>query len=273
VIVRKASLLEEHVGRVRPSGADAVPAHVLVPPGSTFEDRRRQNQRAMSRSQEIAAAVALRELGHEVTADPDGALVVAVAPDAPAHGKLRAGDLIVAADGAPVRTPDQLRQAIGRREVGETVRLTVRADGRTRTETVATVASPDDAQRPIVGIQVEQSAEIELPLKVEIDLGNVGGPSAGLAFALAVLEELGRDVDGGRRVAATGELELDGTIAPVGGVKQKTIGARRSGIDVLLVPAGENAAEARRNANGLRIVPVENFQQALRELATLPRKS
>ena len=273
VVVRKASLLEQHVPPLRPDGAELVPAHALVPPGSNFEERRRQNLRAMDRSQEIAAAVALRELGEDVRADPGGALVVGVSPDAPAHGKLRNGDVIVAVDGRTIRTPDGLRREIGRREPGDEVRLRVRADGETRTETVGTVASPDDPERPIVGIQVEQHAEIELPLDVEIDLGNVGGPSAGLAFALDLLEELGRDVDRGHRVAATGELQLDGTVSSIGGVKQKTIGARRAGIDVFVVPAGENAEVARQNAAGLRIVAVENFQQALQKLATLPKKT
>jgi len=271
--VRKASLLEEHVSQLRPDGADAVPAEDLVPPGSTFEDRRRENLRTMSRSQEIAAAVALRELGYDVEAEPGGALIVAVGVDTPAHGKLENGDVIVEVDGEPVRTPDELRIAIGRHDIGESVELTVRADGETRTETVATIVSPDPPRRPIVGINVEQLADVELPIDVDIDLGNVGGPSAGLAFALDVLEELGRDVDRGLRVAATGELQLDGTVSPVGGVKQKTIGARRTDVDVLVVPAGENAAEARRNADGMQIIAVENFQQALRRLATLPRKA
>ena len=120
---------------------------------------------------------------------------------------------------------------------------------------------------------MEQSADIELPVDVDIDLGGVGGPSAGLAFALDIMEELGRDVDRGNRVAATGAIELDGAVTPVGGLKQKTIGARRAGVDVFLVPAGENAAVAKANAAGLRIIPVHNFQQALRALKTLPRKS
>jgi PDZ domain-containing protein len=98
----------------------------------------------------------------------------------------------------------------------------------------------------------------------------VGGPSAGLAFALDLMEELGRDVDHGNRVAVTGALELDGTVGEIGGVKQKTIGVERAGIKVFLVPAGDNAAEARRYADGIRIVPVTSFQQALRTLATLP---
>jgi len=138
---------------------------------------------------------------------------------------------------------------------------------------VGTIASPDDAERPIVGIQVEQSADIQLPVDVEIDLAGVGGPSAGLAFALDIVEELRGNVDRGLKVAATGEIELDGGVLPIGGVKQKVIGARRAGADVFLVPAGDNAAEARRHAGDLRIIPVESFQQALRALATMERKA
>src|SRR5207249_1519878 len=110
------------------------------------------------------------------------------------------------------------------------------------------------------------------PVPVTIDAGGVGGPSAGLAFALEVMEKLGRDVDHGHRVAATGAIELDGTIDEIGGIKQKTIGARRADVDVFLVPAGDNANEARRHADGLRIVPVKNFRQALHALATLPAR-
>ncbi len=268
VIVRKASLLEELVGATRPDGADLVPEHALVPPGSTFQQRREENRRQMDRSEEVAAAVALQELGYEVNAEPEGAQVVAVDPEAPAEGKIEPADVIVAVDGAQTRTPADLRRLIAKREPGETVTLRVRAGGATRTVRLDTVESTLEPGRPIIGVRVEQFAQIQLPVKVEIDLGGVGGPSAGLAFALDVMEELGRDVDGGRRIAVTGALRLDGTVAPVGGVKQKTIGVRQAGIDVFVVPAGENAAEARRYADGLRIVPVRTFQQALRALAT-----
>jgi Lon-like protease len=273
VVVRKASLLEEQIGALRPEGADVVPEHAIVPPGSSFQERRQRNLQAMDLSQQIAAAVALRELGYEVDSEPEGALVVAVASDAPAAGKLEATDVIVGVDGAEVRTPDDLRRLIARRDVGETVRLRVRSGESTRSVEVGTTASPEDPDRPVVGIQVEQFAEIDVPIDVEIDLGNVGGPSAGLAFALDVVEELRGGVDGGRRVAATGELRLDGSVAPVGGVAQKTIGARRAGADVFLVPAGDNAAVARRHADGLRVIAVESFQQALQALATLPEKA
>ena len=86
------------------------------------------------------------------------------------------------------------------------------------------------------------------------------------------MEQLGRDVDRGYKVAATGQIELDGAITPIGGVKQKTFGAREAKADVFLVPAGDNAREARRYAHGLRVIAVKTFPQALRALATLPRK-
>jgi PDZ domain-containing protein len=273
VVVRKATMLEELVPALRPEGADLVPEEALVPPGSSFAERRRQNLRQMDRSEEVAAAVALRELGYEVDAKPEGAQVVAVASDAPAAGKLEPTEVIVAVDGTPVQTPDDLRRLIAKHEPGDTVRLRVRAGGATRIEEVATIESPDEPGRPIVGIQVEQFADIKLPIGVEIDLGNVGGPSAGLAFALDVVEEVRGNVDRGLRVAVTGELELDGGVAPIGGIKQKVIGARRSEADVFIVPAGDNAVEARRHAGDLRIIPVESFEQALRALATLPRKA
>ena len=272
VIIRKASVLEELVGFTRPDGADLVPKAAIVPPGSNYQERRRQNLRAMHRSQEIAAAVALRELGRKVVATPEGALIAAVAQDSPAEGKLEATEVIVGVDGKPVKTPQDLRRLIARHEPGETVRLSVRAGGATRTVAVGTIESPAERGRPIIGVQVEQSANIKLPLDVEIDLGSVGGPSAGLAFALDIVEELRGNVDRGLEVAATGELELDGSVAPIGGVKQKVIGAKRSGADVFLAPAGDNAEEARRHAGDLRVIAVESFRQALRVLATLPRK-
>ena len=116
----------------------------------------------------------------------------------------------------------------------------------------------------------DPAESVHLPVLVSIDSGDVGGPSAGLAFALEVLEKLGRNVDRGNKIAATGEIFLNGAVGPIGGIKQKTIGAREAGVDAFLVPAGQNATDARKYADGLRIIPVKNFQQALHALATLP---
>ena len=272
VIVRKASVLEERVGRFRPDGAELVPEEAIVPPGTDFDDRRRQNLREMDRSQEVATAVALRELGYDVQAEPEGATVVGVAEGAPADGKLEPDDVIVGVDGKPVQTPEDLRRLIATREIGDPVRIRVRGGGTTRTVELDTIESPVEKGRPIIGVQVEQFADIEFPSTSTSTSAGSAARRPGLAFALQILEELGEEVDRGNRVAATGEIQLDGGVAPVGGLKQKTIGARRAGADVFLVPAGENAEVARENADGLRIIPVHNFQQALRALKTLPRK-
>ena len=273
VLVRRASLLERLLPFVRPDGSELVPREALLSPGTSDADRVRQSQRQMSQSEQVAAAVALRQAGYDVKAAPDGVNVDQVAGDVPATGKLKPTDVIVRANGKPVRTPGDLRRIVGTLEPGDSVTLGLREGTKVRPVTVRTIRSPTDPDRTVIGIAVSQAANIELPFKVNIDLGDVGGPSAGLAFALDVLEALGRDVDHGNRVAATGELELDGSVAPIGGAEQKAIGARRAGVDVLLVPAGDNARDARRGADGVRIIPVDSFQQALRALATLPRKT
>ena len=269
VLVRKASWLERLFPSIR-EGATIVPSSVVQPPGVSEQARHTEDLRAMSRSQEVAAAVALRALGYKVVARPTGVLVEDVARDAPAAGKLFPTDVIVSVNGRRVRTSKELRAILASRRVGTRFRIGVRRGGALTQVQVRTIADPRQAGRPILGIFPGQAAAVRLPINVRIDAGDVGGPSAGLAFALDILEQLGRDVDHGRRVAATGEIELDGTVTAIGGVEQKTIGVRKAGIHVFLVPAGENAAEARRYAHGLRIVPVQNFQQALRALATLP---
>jgi PDZ domain-containing protein len=272
VIVRRATWMERLFPSIR-EGSTLVPASALNPTGVSDEVRRRGNLRQMSRSQSIAAAVALRELGYDVDATPTGALIEAIFPGTPAAGRLEPTDVVVAVDGQPVRTPGDLRRLISRRRPGQSVRLDVRRGDERKQVTLTTAQDPREPDRAIVGVAAAQDATIRLPISVRIDAGDVGGPSAGLAFALDVLEELGRDVDHGRRIAVTGEIELDGDVLPVGGVEQKTIGARRTDVDVFVVPAGDNAEEARRHAGDLRIVPVRNFQQALRALATLPKSS
>jgi PDZ domain-containing protein len=226
----------------------------------------------MARSQEIAAAVALEELGYDVRVRENGAFVASVYSDLPALGKVLPGEVIVAVDGNRVSSTLDLQRLIGERPPGTAIELTLRNSERRRKVRLTTAPNPADEKRSVIGVLVEQAADIRLPLDVSIDAGNIGGPSAGLAFALDVMEKLGRDVDGGRKVAATGELSLDGSVHRVGGIKQKTIGARAADVDVFLVPI-ENAAEARAHADGLRIVPVGSVDDAVEALAKLPGAS
>ena len=272
VIVRKATLLEELLPSIR-EGAVLVGSHQINPAGVSEQQRRTASLAEMRRSKEIAAAVALRAAGYRVAVRATGVLVAQVLPGAPSAGKLQAGDAVVELAGRRIRTLSDLRRALAREKPGRRVAVKGRREGKPFAVSVTTTRHPDDPSRAFLGVAVDQAAEIELPLSVKIDIGAVGGPSAGLAFALAVLEKLGRDVDGGAEVAVTGALDLDGNVLPVGGLKQKTIGARRSGVDVFVVPAGENAREARANAGPLRIVPVRSFREALRVLATEARRA
>ncbi len=117
-----------------------------------------------------------------------------------------------------------------------------------------------------MGIVIEP--KLVLPVDVSINTGQIGGPSAGLAFTLDIIDELGpKDIDRGKTVVATGEIALDGSVHEIGGIKQKTLGAREAGADVFLVPDA-NAEGARRYADGLRIIPVSNVDEALHVLAT-----
>ena len=272
IFVRKASLLERLWPGIH-EGATLVPSSALLGPGESNSQRVQADVREMTRSQQIAAAVALRAAGYRVRSTPTGATIEQVAGDAPAAGKLFPTDVVVSANGSKVRSPADLRHAVEGVKPGTKVRLVVRRGSELVPLAVGTIADPHDPKRSIIGVFVAPSATIKLPFPVTIDAGNVGGPSAGLAFALDVLQRLGRNVTHGRRIAATGEIGLDGSVSPVGGIEQKTIGVRNSGIRVFLVPAGENAAEARRYAHGVRIVPVKSFRQALQRLATLSKSA
>lgn len=271
VFERRATLLEKLFPFIR-SGSTLVPAKLIVPPGVSDQQQRTADLREMTTSQRVAAAVALRKLGYDVVAEPDGVIVDAVELGSHAEGRLQPTDKIVSVNGAPTLTVAQLRTELGKVTPGDVVTLGVLRGSTSIQVKIPTIADPLDPHRALVGFTPDQSANIKLPIKVQIDAGNVGGPSAGLAFALQVMEELGRNVDRGYRVAATGQMELDGTVAPIGGVKQKTYGVRKAKADVFLVPAGDNAREARRYAHGLRIIAVKSFQQALHALATLPPK-
>jgi PDZ domain-containing protein len=270
VVVRKATLLERLFGGLH-EGADLYPASAVNPPGVNDSQRRRIDQLDMRRSQQVAAAVALRAAGRKVVLRSTGALVDAVEPGKPADGKLIPEDVIVAVDGKRVTGPRGVFEAMSRHRVGQIVKLTIRRATGSRVVQLRTAASDQPPRRPVVGVFLETALDIHLPVKVRIDSGGVGGPSAGLAFALDILAELGRNVLHGHKVAATGEIFADGSVGPIGGIKQKTIGARKAGVDVFLVPAGDNARDARKQAKGLRIVPVKTFPQALHALATLPR--
>ena len=181
---------------------------------------------------------------------------------------LEVGDVIVGVNGEKVATTDELVGAFAGVDPGETVELEVKREGEPVTElSVGTRAAQDDPERAVMGVEVGNAEDFDFPVDIQIDAGGIGGPSAGLAFALDITDELGEDLDRGRTIVATGELGLDGTVHPIGGVEQKAIGARDAGADIFLVPDG-NFEEARDAVDDLRVVPVSTFDEALSALTT-----
>jgi PDZ domain-containing protein len=205
---------------------------------------------------------------------PDGSSLVR-APDVPTvvDRRLAQAEMLDSQRIAPYAALRLLGYKVSARFQGITV-LAVERDA-----PAAKVLQPNDVLLGAEGRTVRTITELRAALAAKRPGDRVAisfrrhGRARTATFALEILRELGRDVTHGQKVAATGELQLDGTVVPIGGVKQKTLGARRAHVDVFLVPAGENAREARRYADGLRIMPVENLQQALRALATLGPKA
>jgi PDZ domain-containing protein len=271
VLERKASLLERLFPGLR-RGATLVQHDVLTPPGVSDQQRIQADQFDMALSQQVASAVALRALGYDVRIQQRGVRVALVYEQTHAAGKLQPGDVIVGANGKRVRSPLDLHAILARHKVGDVVALTFLRKGVEHHARIATSADPFDSTRAIIGFQPQPAIHLRTPFRIRFDLGNVGGPSAGLAFALQILEERGRDVDHGYKVAATGVINPDGSVGEIGGVHQKIFGVRDAHVDIFLVPAGENYREAKKDAGNVRVIPVKSFQQALRVLATLPPK-
>ena len=247
------------------------PAAAIVPPCSTTAQADAAQFEAMRVSQQIAAAVALRRLGYRVGVQPSGVVVSQLFEGTNAPCKLQPMDVILSLNGKRTPTVASLHSALAEVKPGSVVDLRVRRGNTVLPLRLRTVAESAEPGHAFIGIGVDQAAQIKLPIHVSIDASGIGGPSAGLAFALEVMQQLGRNVLHGHRVAATGEMQLDGSVGPIGGVKQKTYGVREAGADVFLVPAGENAKTARRYAGPVRIIPVRSLNQALQALATLPR--
>ncbi|MGH8866557.1 MAG: YlbL family protein [Actinomycetes bacterium] len=242
-----------------------VPEETVFPPGKSAHEVEKETEAQMSESQEYATAAAFDELGVAVGHHVEVGSVLA---DSPADGQLRAGDEVVAVDGTPIRTPEAVREGVGNREPGDDVRLTIRRDGDRRTLTLATEPSPEDEERPVVGFVPREGHDF--PFEVTIDLEKVGGPSAGLMFAVGIVEKLTPgNLTNGQYVAGTGTIDDDGRVGPIGGIQQKVAAAEDVGAHVFLTPAGNCADAAAVNHDGVRLVRVETLGDALDALDAL----
>lgn len=252
-----------------------VPRETIYPPGQTVEDVTRRNRVQMESSQLDAALAALRYLGRDVAAASRGAEVLEVVAGSPADGRLQPGDVLVTVAGADVDSAEEAVAALRRRDVGERVLLTVRRGGAREDVVIELGQSPDEPGRPFVGVLLQ--TDVHLPLDLEIDAGAIGGPSAGLMFALAIVDLLGpEDLTGGVVIAGTGTIDRDGRVGAVGGIRQKILGSlsRDEPAAVFLVPDGADASnfdEARSTPAGREIllVPVGSLEDAVRALRML----
>lgn len=238
-----------------------------------------QDDQEMADATQAARVVALRTLGYHVTETDLGAQVDLVSPGTPAAAAgLECNDLVVAADGKPVRTAAQLVAAVHSLSPGDTIHLTVRRGAQTlqlaaRLEgTPALQGQPADPKQAFLGVAVETRATFGFPFDVAFKVGQIGGPSAGLAMTLGLLDALTHgQLTGGLRVAATGTIDLQGRVGDVGGVAQKTVAVRHAGAQVFFVPDSELAA-ARSEARSLKVFPVSSLSQALADLRSLGGK-
>jgi Lon-like protease len=259
------------VARARFRGqAEWVPASDIRPPGATQQQVNETNKRLIDESKPVAAVVALRAAGYDVAITGRGAQVETVLQGMPADGVLRAGDVVVALDGEPVDTTTTLIEKIRRHAVGDVVRLTVQRDGQQQDFDLATRNSPSEPGRPVVGVTISTSGyDVRMPFPVDIDSGDVGGPSAGFMFALGILDAVtDGDLTQGHFVAGTGTLDANGVVGPVGGAAEKALAAEQDGAAIFLVPR-DNYADATRWVRTLQVVPIDRFEDGVRVLCSL----
>lgn len=243
---------------------------------ATFDESARLNDLLMAQSQDTATAVALDTLGYTVVDEGSKVVIVDVACDGPSQGVLRQGDVITAIDGQAVTTGEQVRPLVQAHQPGDELAVTVDRDGTPTDLTVHLGEAPcPPAPRrrgectegvAFMGIVTQTFLQQSFPVDVDIDTARVGGPSAGLAFTLAIIDELTPgNLTGGERVAVTGSIQPDGSVGVVGGVEQKAVTAHDNGVRLMLVPKGE-AKAAREHAGGMQVVAVRTIGDALAAL-------
>jgi PDZ domain-containing protein len=242
-----------------------VPRELLYPPGETDEEVRRQNEERRLASESSATSAALRQLGIPFTTAVE---VQRVEPGLPADGLLRPGDVVTSVEGSPVQSSAQLRERVSGLEPGSSVRVGYLREGAAAEVALTTAAPPAGEARSVVGIVLAEKPDY--PFEITISLEEVGGPSAGLMFALGIIEKLqAESLTGGRYVAGTGEISVDGAVGAIGGIPQKLVAARDKGAEVFLVPDANCEEALGRAPDGLQLVRVASLQGALDALRTL----
>lgn len=246
-----------------------VPEETIFPKGRKVQEVEEENAVQMVDSQQTSVAAALVQLKKPVTMY---AVVQGVSKGLPADGKLKPGDEVLAVNGVKATRTAEVTGALKKAKLGETVSVTVKRDGKEQDVKLTTALLPkqpnQDEQRPGVGVTLGD--RYRFPFDVKISVGDIGGPSAGLMFAIGIYDLLTPGtLTGGKFIAGTGTITADGQVGPIGGIQQKMIAARKAGAEVFLVPPG-NCAEATSGApKGLKLIKGESLDSAIKALEAL----
>jgi len=254
------------------SSIDLVRREVIRPANQSPDEFRRANREAMDDSKDTAISVALQFLGYEVHDEGEGVLVSGIIENTPADGVLETGDVITRVGDVPVLIRDDGINEIISNEIGDTVTLTVLRGDETLELEVTLVEHTTQPGRPMVGFQADTyNRTTVFPFDVTIDTQNVGGPSAGMMYALTIIDLLTEgDLNGGNIIAGTGTINSDGSIGPIGGIRQKVVAAQAAGAEYILVPEANFADALTMREDGVEIFAIETLADAVGILESLP---
>ncbi len=230
-------------------------------------------EKLMQESQMISKVVALRKAGYSPEISGRGILINGILDNSPAKNKLLPGDVIIKIDEQPVYTLEDFSEIVRSYNSSQIVRITFLRDNSTYSTSIPLIELPntdDKTERIGIGVYADtKDLQCRFPLKIEINLEKIKGPSAGLMIALEVLNQLTEnDLSSSLLIAGTGNLSIDGRITEVDGIKQKIISAKKHKADVFLVPQ-KNYPEALKFSHGIRIIPVDDFDDAIMKLIKL----
>ena len=249
-----------------------VPRSALFPPGQSTQQVNTQNKNDFTSSQDNAIVAASCELGY-----PKAFGVLTVVPKGPSDGILEPGDVFVSIDGKPAGTYRQLKGILDKEQPGNRVRIVVRRNSSptqssNKTLTVTLGKPPEGATGASLGITVPPVPVCLAPFQVQLGLNDeIGGPSAGMMFALGIIDKVGQNLTKGRFIAGTGTISTTGAVGPIGGIALKMIAARDAGATVFLAPAGNCTDVVGNIPDGLRVVKVSTLHGAVRSLQDLAK--
>lgn len=252
---------------------DLQPSRRVFPEGMEPEEYRELMRRWMEESQNLSKVIALRRFGVEVPIESDGVEVVNIGDDSPAQGVLQPGDVIVSVDGKAIFLAEELVSRVQLRPIGEPVSLEIIRGGEKMVVTIPSTSHVDQPEKAAIRVMIQTlNWQPQLPREIEIQVGEITGPSAGMMFVLEILNQLEpRDLTAGKKIAGTGTINLKEEVGAIGGVRQKVRAAEKAGAEYFLVPL-ENYEEAKQAVRTIQLVPVGTLAEAIRFLEDIARE-